>query len=251
LQVLHDLEYTPAQRAALTKLARAASPKGEKREPAKASAAFAKALTALHAAYAGGDDNKIGEAREKFDALIEKEQPELDNTIQLTEAARDKAADALKLLNVRQAGTFLATLELTDPAELMASALDQVRGLKGKELDDEIGAVADEVAWLLDGLDGAEGEKIQKKVTALLKRAAALSSNAELARQRKSPDETIKGIVGDVDNTDVLAHILEHGMAELLSNPRLEAAIRIQARAAAPAKLNANPKSSSGKTPKP
>jgi hypothetical protein len=251
LQVLHELELSPAQLTAWTKLAREAAPKGEKREPAKTSAGFAKALTALHEAYSKGDDAKIGEAREKLDALLEKEQPELDNSIQLTEAARDKAAEALKLLNVRQAGTFLSTLELTDPAELLAAALEQVRSLKGKERDDEIATVADEAAWLLDGMDGEEGEKIKDKVTAMLKRAAAIKSNGDFAKQKKSLEETIKGIIGDVDNTDVLGHILEHGVAELLSNPRLEAALRIQARVPAPAKPNNKTKPTSGKTPKP
>jgi hypothetical protein len=31
---------------------------------------------------------------------------------------------------------------------------------------------------------------------------------------------------------DVIGHILEHGMAEMLSNPRLEAAIQIQSQIA-------------------
>jgi hypothetical protein len=51
-------------------------------------------------------------------------------------------------------------------------------------------------------------------------------SGADFARQRKSFAEEIKGIIGDADNTDILGHILEHGMAELLSNPRCEAALR-------------------------
>jgi hypothetical protein len=226
LQVLHDLELTPAQITALTKLARESAPKGQKREPAKASADLAKALTALHTALTKGDDNAIGDAQEKLNALMEKEQPELDNAISLTQAAREKAGDALKLLNVRQAGNFLSSQELTDPAEFLRSALEEVRKLKDKELEDEIAMVAEEVAWLVDGIDGEQGDKIREKVASLLNRASALKSAADFARQRKSFDEEIKGIVGEVDNADILGHILEHGMAELLSNPRCESALR-------------------------
>jgi hypothetical protein len=86
--------------------------------------------------------------------------------------------------------------------------------------------VADEVAWLVDGIDGEQGEKIKEKVADLLKRASALKSGADFLRQKKSFDEEIKGIIGDLDNTDILGHILEHGMAELISNPRCEVALR-------------------------
>ena len=158
LQVLHDLELTPAQITALTKLARESAPKGQKREPAKASADLAKALTALHTALTKGDDNAIGDAQEKLNALMEKEQPELDNAISLTQAAREKAGDALKLLNVRQAGNFLSSQELTDPAEFLRSALEEVRKLKDKELEDEIAmmvrAVREGVPPAATGADG-------------------------------------------------------------------------------------------------
>jgi hypothetical protein len=53
----------------------------------------------------------------------------------------------LKLLNVRQTGSFLSTLELTDPGELLISAMEQVRDIKNsKDLEQEIATVAEEVA---------------------------------------------------------------------------------------------------------
>jgi len=250
LQVLHDLELPPAKLAALAKLAHDSAPKGEKRDPAKASAEISKALTDLHAAYGRGVDEKIGEAREKLDELMEKQEPEIDNRVTLTEVAKEKAEEALKLLNVRQAGAFLATLDHTDPIELLSAALEQVRSLKAAELEEEIASVAEEAAWLLDGLDTEEGDKTKDKVTALLKRASALKTDAVFNRQRKALEEEVKKIVGDVDNTEVLSHILEHGMAELLSNPRLEAAIRIQQRVPASSRPDAKAKAGAVKSSK-
>jgi hypothetical protein len=237
LQTLHDLELAPAQLTKLSHLARASAPKEENRQPAKTSAEFVTALKNLHAAYARGDDKQISECREKLDALMEKQQPELDNGVSLTEEAKGKAAEALKVLNVRQVGAFLATLELTDPAELLLSALEQVRELKNnKELEQEIASVAEEVTWLMHGLEEDEASQNTKdKVTQLLERAGKRKNEAGDGNDRESLEKEAGDIVKEVDNMDVISHILDHGMAEMLSNPRLHAAIGIQLRVAAKA----------------
>jgi hypothetical protein len=154
LQTLHELELSKVQLSALAKLAKESAPEGEQRQPAKASPECAKAIGDLHAALGRGDDNRIAECQEKLDAIMEKEEPELDNGVTVTEGARGNAADALKILNVRQVGVFLGTLELTDPAEYLTSALETVRKQKaGKEADQEIATIAEEVAWLVNGDD--------------------------------------------------------------------------------------------------
>jgi hypothetical protein len=235
LQILHDLELAPGQLSELSKLARKSAPKEDKRQPAKTSAELATALRNLHAAYVKGDDKQISECREKLDALMEKQEPELDNSVVITEEAKGHAAEALKVLNVRQAGAFLATLELTDPTELLLSALEQVRSLKNdKELEQETATVAEEVAWLLHGLDDDEtSQQIKEKVTQLLERAYRQKKDPGAGNDSKSLEKDAKEIGKEVDNLDVISHILEHGIAELLSNPRLEAAIRIQSQLAA------------------
>jgi hypothetical protein len=70
-------------------------------------------------------------------------------------------------------------------------------------------------------------------VNKLLQRAARIKNDAAFAAHRKDFEKEVREIIGDVDNMTVIGNILEHGMAELLSNPRLEAAIRIQSRAPA------------------
>jgi hypothetical protein len=231
LEALHDLEVSATQRTALAKLAHESAPEAESRQPAKASAAVAKALTDLHAAYAKGDELRIEGCRTKLDDLMQTEEVELDSAITITEGARSNAADALQLLNVRQTGAFLATLEVTDPAEFLSSAVETVRTIKdAKERDEEIATVAEEVGWLLHGDDDAAAKPTREKVTKLLQRVAGLRNDAAVRSQQKATDKEIRDLVAGVDNLDVIAHILEHGMAELLSNPRLEAALRIQAR---------------------
>jgi len=246
LQTLHDLELKSSQLTKLSKLARESAPKGENRVPAKTSAEFAAALTNLHAAYAKGDEQRISECREKLDALIEKQAPELDNSVVITAEAKGNAAEALKLLNARQTGMFLATMELTDPTELLLSAIQQVRQLKKeKEREEEIASVAEEVAWLVHGLDEDEAsQKIKEKVTELLQRVGEKKSDDDDASDREVLEEEARQIAADVDNMQIIGHILEHGMAEMLSNPRLEAAIRTQTRLASkpsPAKKTAPP----------
>src|SRR5262249_32673497 len=106
LETLHDLDLTSTQRSALSKLAKECAPKGQHREKANASQAVAKALAALHAALSTGDDGQIGENRQKLDTLMQKEEPELDNNIVVTDGARQQASAALALLTVPQLGNF-------------------------------------------------------------------------------------------------------------------------------------------------
>ena len=230
LETLHDLELTPAQLSALSKLAKESASKGEHREAAKASPAVTNAFKAFQAALSKGDDGPIGDCRQKLDAIMEKEQPELDTDINITDAARSNAAAALALLSVRQLATYVGSQELADPAELLVEGIDQLRTLKDKEREDELTTLADEVTTLISGLDG--DDKTREKVVAFLKKAGDIKGDADLAKQKRSLEKAAKQIVGDTTNLDVIGHIAEKGMAELLSNPRLEAAIRIQSRLA-------------------
>jgi hypothetical protein len=250
LETLHDLDLTPTQLSALSKLAKECAPKSQRREAANASQAIAKALAALHAALSTGDDGQIGENRQKLDGLMQKEEPELDNNIVVTDGARRQASAALALLAVPQLGTFIGSLELTDPVELLMDGVDQVRSLKDKELEEEIATLADEITWLLAGAEASAD--INEQVTTFLQKAKDIKSDADLAKQKKALEKDAKEIVGDVSNLDVVSHIAEKGMAELLSNPRFDAAIRIQTRVSSMPRRQAptKAKTPSSRTPK-
>jgi len=250
LETLHDLDLTPTQLSALSKLAKECAPKGQRREKANASPAVAKALAMLHSALSTGDDGQIGENRQKLDALMQKEEPELDNDIVVTDGARQQASAALALLTVPQLGTFIGSLELTDPVELLMDGVGQVRSLKDKELEEEIATLADEITWLLAGADDSADTNDQVKT--FLQKGKDIKSDADLAKQKNALEKDAKQIVGDVSNLDVITHIAEKGMAELLSNPRLDAAIRVQTRVSSSSRRQppTKAKTPSNRTPK-
>jgi hypothetical protein len=243
LQTLRDLDLTQPQLDSLATLARESAPKNQTREPAKASPAIESAFKALHAALVRGDDAQISDCRQKLDDKMQEESPELDDNVVVTDEARHNAAEAVSLLNVRQAAVFLGTLDVADPAELLIAGFEQVRTLKEKELDDEIANVAEEIVWLIDGAEPEESSKTTDRVTALMKKASGFKSDSDFAKQRNSLENEARGIMADVTNVDVLSHSMEKGMAELLSNPRLDSAIKQQ-------KRRPTPSASSGDAPK-
>jgi hypothetical protein len=230
LQVLHDLELSPAQLDGLAKLARQSAPKEGRREAAKVSADLNSALKSLRDALQKGDDERISDCRDKFDELMEKEEPELDNHVTVSEEARRNAAAALKLLNLRQLGSFLSSLDLTDPMELLMAGAEQVRLLEVDQRKDEISKLADEIAGLINSEDGDTAQKLKSQIAAFLEKAADLKKETDFEQQRKALEKEAKDITGEVDNLKLLNHVLEQGMAELLSNPRLEAAIKARKR---------------------
>jgi hypothetical protein len=226
LHVLRELDLSPGQLDSLAKLAKGAAAKEVKqRGPGKASAAYRATLTALRDALARGDPEKSADYRARLDELQEAEEPDLHFSLQVSELAGRNAQAALRLLNVRQLGVFIANMEMADPVELAESGLESVRGLHEKEANEETELLADEIAWLVAGKDAAAGKEIKKKVTALLQRARGLK-NADFDRQLPDLLQEARKMVGNIDNLTLLTRNLEHGMAEFLSNPQLARSIQ-------------------------
>jgi hypothetical protein len=226
LQTIHGLKLTPAQLDALAELARDADLRDDrKRQAAKAGDDLRKALAAQHQALLRGDDDKVDEAAEAVTALREKDGPDLDDAVAVTAAARKRAPEFLRRLTARQVGAYLTDPdEPVDPPEALAAALDGARKLSGKEWDAKRAAVAEELAWLLAGADADAADKAAGRVKELLDRAHGLK-DADYKEQRDDLDKEAGRIVGGVGPTDVIRHYMERALAELLSNPRLGAAI--------------------------
>ncbi|HEV3117912.1 MAG TPA: hypothetical protein VGY58_12725 [Gemmataceae bacterium] len=225
LQTLHDLELSQAQLAAFIKLAHEAAPTAADGAEGKASPAYGKALGELRDALARGDDEQIATCRDKLDALHEKEEPELDLQVEVTDAARARALPALRILKAPQVAAFLASVEVADPGDLLVDGLEQVRGLSEAEQKDETSRLAAEVSWLVAGRDEKAGAKVRDRVTALLEQASAAKDEAAFQKEHAALEREARAIAGPVDPLAVLARSLEHKMAELLSNPRLESAL--------------------------
>jgi hypothetical protein len=227
LLTLTRLDLTPDQLKNLAALAKGAAQKPMKRPPAKVSNKYRSALINLHAALAKGDDAKVLESKEKMEDLMESEEIDLDEDVPISDEARTRAAKFLRQLSPSQVATFLGGLTLTDPGERLVDGLEEVRGLDSD--DDKKEAcedIANEVSRLVGG-DTEQGKQVQEKVVALLTRAQGLK-DADYKKQKDSLEKAARDIVGAVSPIEVLGHIVENGLAQLLANPRLEAALRIE-----------------------
>ncbi len=227
LETLYYLHVTPAQLAKLKPIAAETAAKPAGQAKAKASADLRKKLTQLRAALVAADDeDQIDQFSEEFQDQVTAEKAQLENDFEVTEAARTKAPQVLKMLTARQVATYLGGMadDIPDPGELLTEALGKVRPLppaKWKEYRDEI---SDQVGRLIGGLDPDKAQKVSDQVVQLLIIVRSLKDD-EFKAQRPELEKKVRQIIGDVGPTDILRHVLEQNLAELLSNPRLPAAV--------------------------
>jgi len=218
LQTIYDLELSTLQLKSLAELANGAA-KARPRKNAKASAKLVTLMTGLRETLAKGDERQIDDLNDKVDAQREKESLTLDDDVDITDTARKRAPDAVRLLSARQVADHLATYE--ELPEPLASVQDSLqRGLKADAkkwtaLRDE---AAQEASWLIAGFDADRAKKVRAQVAALLDKAHTAKGD-ELKKQQDEIEKAMQEIMGDVGPTDVLAHIMERDLAELLSNP--------------------------------
>jgi hypothetical protein len=231
LQTLYSLNLTRPQLEQLQKLAGEIAPKPSRPAEVKASATFRKRLMALRDALVKGDEERISQLADQFEAMRESELPEMDDGIDLTEEAIEEAPRVLRLLTARQVAGYLATFadDIPDPLERLLAAVDKVRGLSAKEWAEFRDEVSQEVGELLAGLDDDRAARLGDRVVQLLIVTRSLK-DAEFKAQRPELEKKARAIIGDVGPTDVLRHVTERGLAELLSNPRLPAAITARLR---------------------
>ena len=84
--------------------------------------------------------------------------------------------------------------------------------------------VSEEVGNLTAGLDADKASKISDQVVQLLIQARGLKDD-EFKKQQAELEKSARQIIGNVGALDVVRHVLERSLAELLSNPRLAMAI--------------------------
>jgi len=227
LQTLHALRATRAQMEGLQKVARETADRPPARTAGKASAKFRKTLAELRDALAANrDEDRINRLNDKLDQLRSAEKPELDDNMEITDEAREQAPRVLRMLTAAQVAGYLAGYADTmpDPLGRIQEALAKVRGLKEKDWKETRGQVGDEVGELVAGLDVDKAAEVSAQVGQLLIVARGLRDE-EFKTQRRELERKAGRIVGDLGPTDVLRHVMERHLAELLSNPRLEAAL--------------------------
>jgi hypothetical protein len=227
LQMLYHLQATPAQLKALANLADVTAQRPP-RNAVKVSDKYRKTLVALRDALAESNDERIDELFEALDRLHEKEEPEFDE-VEITEAARKHAPALLRRFGPRQVAVYVAGVadEFPDLAEKLTEALEQSRKLKGKEWTDLRDDVAYQVGWLVGGVDSAGEAKVRDQVTALLDRAHKLEAK-DFKAQKAALEKEAQTLAARAGPTQVIRHFMERTLAELLSNPRLLAAVQLK-----------------------
>jgi hypothetical protein len=227
LWTIYQLQLTPEQMKSLRKLAEKTGDPNVDREEAKASAKFTRAMQTLRAALLDGSDAAaIGKAEEQLAAIRDAEEPELDDGIAITSEARLRTPEVLRLLKAPQMASWIVHNEeaIVDPRDMLRSAITQVRTLQGEEFNNFRDDISEEAGRLLAGIQAKRAERIHDRVFGLLTRAHDLTDD-EVATKQPELEKEIEEIIGRTSATDVIRHTVELAVAELLSNPRLIAAL--------------------------
>lgn len=227
LQTLYALNLTPRQLEKLRKLAADTTDRQPARRIPKASPKFRKGLTELRdALIKAEEDSHIDDLVKKLDDLRSSEKPELDDGVEVTDEARERAADALRLLAPSQVASYVAGLadEISDPLDLLLNAIDRARTVEGKEWRELREGVSEEVGRLVGGVNAEQAQSVSDRVTQLLILARG-PKEPEYKKQRAELEKTARQIVGNAGPFEVLRHVVEQSLAELLSNPLLPQAL--------------------------
>jgi hypothetical protein len=221
----------PPQVRRLMKLAESVTPKERHRETPEVTDPFREALNELRTALVQNNADKVSEIDDRLDELNKNGDIEFDDTVDVTEAAREAAPKALALLRADQVASYLGSLEdeFPSPQTLLLRSMRLV-GPAGKKAPpdqwkEERDEVSRQIGWLVAGLDQAKADEVASRAAQLLDKAYA-AKRGELLKQRVNIEKEIHSLLGDVGPIEVIRHIMEHDLAEMLSNPRVTAALK-------------------------
>jgi hypothetical protein len=205
------------------------------REPAVVSDAYRKLLVDLRAALIAVDAARIEELDAKLQELQAKEEPDLDDQIEITDLSRKSTIALVKTeFTAEQAANYIASYgrELPNPRTLLIATM---RIRLGKVADTPKSPPAEwkkirefairECSWQLGGLVARIEEARATEIGALLDDAYAFSDeDLKKFRNHQALRNRAKNIANQVGPTDLLKNVIEHDVAELLSNPRTPSA---------------------------
>jgi hypothetical protein len=225
LRLLRTLNFSSDQFKQMEKLAKDAAMPARQRK-GKASAEFRKLLSSLRDALAMEEEDSIDTLSEQLDQLNESEKPELDDGVESTEAARKAVPELLKHMKVTQYVAYVVLIsdQVVDPADELKEKLGKVRQLTLAEWKEQRDEVGDGVAKLLAGIDTKKAEKVREKVLTVLNQARTLKDE-EYEKKRPDLEKEIDDLVNEIGPGQIVKHLFELALADLLSNPRLPAAL--------------------------
>ncbi len=228
LEKLYHLELNARQRSAFLALAEKTAAKKPAVPQVQAGAEYRQVLKELHGALLGEEEDRIRELSAKLDELQEKETVVIDDEFEMSDAALRAAPQAFKLLSAAQVVAYLAALddEVPDPSERLLSALEEGEDLAGDEWNELRDETAEEVSWLVAGFHTQNAQKVKKTAIAWLDRNHRFKGE-ELNKEWPALEKSVHQLAGNVSSLVVIEHYLERELAELLSNPRTVAALRM------------------------
>jgi hypothetical protein len=232
LRGLYYFKFTPAQMEQLAKFAKETNQKPRPRK-GKASKEYVQVLTDLRDALAdASNEDLIDNLEDQLDQLQAGDKPQLDDGVEITDAARRRVPEVLRMLKAPQVANYISNVadEVPDPLDRLLGGFEKA-GLPENEWKEQSEEIAREVGWLVGGLDKKKAAQIQEQAAGLLARArtARQGGEAELKKEQGELEKAAEKIVGDIGPTQVLHHIVEHTLVELLSNPKLPDAIKARA----------------------
>jgi CRISPR/Cas system CSM-associated protein Csm2 small subunit len=231
LYSIYLFKLTPAQQDKLRQLAKETAAKERPRE-AKADEEVVNKLREFRGALADAeDDDRIDQLADEWFELLDAQMPSLDDDVEVTEAARRRASELLRSLTPGQYANYVGQIadDVFDPGERLVEYLDKVRELKRDGWKQKRDEWADEVARPAAGLDEDKYDRLYDQVTAFLIKARSLSEK-DFNKQRPELEKEARKLL-NVAPEIVVRHNVEHALAELLSNPRLVAALQLRAKA--------------------
>jgi hypothetical protein len=227
LQTLYQLQLTKPQLVALKELARETADRAKPGGLGKASDKLRKALVDFRDALVkASDPDKIADLAEALDVVQQAEKATLDDELDITEEARTEAPKAFKLLTAKQFASYAGLLAdgIGDPAEELSAAMVKARGLKDKEWKELRTQISDDVGRFLGGVDLDKADDFGNKAVQILIIARGLNDE-EFKKEKPDLEKKVREFVGQVGATDIVRNVMEYRLAELMSNPRLLAAI--------------------------
>jgi len=230
LEDLYALDLTREQLKRLLKLAEGCGDQRRGRGPARATDGVRQNLRDLRDALIVGDNERIADLQDEWAELVEKVEPEFDDEVTVTAAARKAAPKAFALLGIRQVIAFACDQgpNLPDPREAVEDGLVDGDSLDGDEWARHRDAVADAIAELIGGPDAARSAEAKSRVVGLLDRF----HDAEW--KPSDLDAEVQALVNGATALDMLRNATSCHLARVLSNP--EAVTAIRARLAGKAK---------------
>jgi hypothetical protein len=228
LEKLYHLELNAKQLQALLALAEKTAAQTPASQEVRASEEYQKTLKSLRDALVAQDEDRMREANDKLDELHEKETISIDASFDMTDAAMLEASKAFRLLSAAQIVSYLASLddEVPDPVERLLSTLEEGAESDGDEWKELRDGTAEELSWLVSGFKTESAVLVKKRVSDWLDRNHRYKG-AELTKQWATLEKSAHEMFARTTSLVVLQHYMERELAELLSNPRTAAALRL------------------------